>query len=57
MKVTRTVEGDLLLSQSLHVKDELDKFKENLPAKGSKFNGAENPMDKRLDYASQGPLK
>ena len=40
MEVTRTVEGGLFLSQSLYVKDVLEKFKEYLPAKGSKFNGA-----------------
>ena len=45
MEVTRTKEEGLFLSQSLFVKDVLEKFKEYLPAKGPKCNGAETPMD------------
>ena len=48
MEVTRTVEGDLFLSQSLYVKDVLEQFKEYLPAKESKFNDAKIPMDNKI---------
>ena len=48
VEVTRSVEGGLFLSQSLYVKDVLEKFKQYLPAKGSKFNGAETPMDNKI---------
>ena len=48
MKVTRTVEGGLFLSQSLYVMDVLEKFKQYLPAKGSKFNGAETLMNNKI---------
>ena len=48
--VTRTVEWGLFLSQSLYVKDVLEKFKQYLPAKGSKCNGAETPMDNKIRF-------
>ena len=54
MEVTRTVEGGLFLSQSLYVKDVLEKFKEYLPAKGSKFNCAETPMDNMIRLYKNG---
>ena len=40
--------GGLFLSQSLYFKDVLEKFKEYLPAEGSKFNGAEILMDNKI---------
>ena len=48
MEVTGTVEGGLFLSQSLSVKNVLEKFKEYLPANGSKFNFAVTPMDNKI---------
>ena len=51
MEVTRTVDGGLFISQSLYIKDVLEKFKEYLPAKGSKFNYAG-----RFGYTSRGQL-
>ena len=48
MEVTRTVDGSLFLSLSLYIKDVLEKFKEYLPAKGSKFNGAKTPIDNKI---------
>ena len=54
MEVTRTVEGGLFLSQSLYVKDVLEKFKQYLPEKGSKFNGAETPMDSKIRLHKKG---
>ena len=48
MEATRTVDGGLFLSQSLYVNDVLENFKEYLPAKGSKFNGAETSMDSKI---------
>ena len=48
MEIIRTVEGGLFLSQSLYVKDVLMKFKQYLPAKGSKFDGAETPMNNKI---------
>ena len=47
MEITRTVEGGLFLSQSLYVKDALEKFKQYLPTKGSKLNGAEIRLHKK----------
>ena len=46
MEVTRTVEGGLL--QSLYVKDVLEKFEENLPAKGSILTALRLPQKTRL---------
>ena len=54
MEVTRTVEGGLFLSQSLDVKGVLEKFKEHLPVKGSKFNGAETHMDNKIRLRKKG---
>ena len=54
MKVTRTMKGGLFLSQSLYVKDVLEQFKKYLPAKGSKFNGAETPMDNKIRLHKNG---
>ena len=54
MEVTRTVEGSLFLSQSLYVNDVLEKFKQYLPAKGSKCNGAETPMDNEIRLHKNG---
>ena len=54
MEVTRTVEGDLFLSQSFYVKDVLEKFKQCLPAKGFKFNGAETPLDNKIRLHKNG---
>ena len=45
MEVTCTVEGGLFLSQSLYVKDVLEKLKRYFPTKVSKFNDAETPKD------------
>ena len=42
------MEGGLFLWQSLYVKDKLERFKQYLPAKGPKFNGAETPMDNNI---------
>ena len=44
----------LFLSQSLYVKDILEKFKEYLPAKGSKFNGAYTPMNNKIRLHKKG---
>ena len=42
------MDGGLFLSQSLYVKDVLEKVKEYLPTKGSKFNCAETPMENKI---------
>ena len=44
----------LFLSQSLYVKDILEKFKEYLPAKGSTLNGAETPIDNKIRLHKKG---
>ena len=54
LEVTRTVEGGLFLSQSLYVKDVLEKLKQYLQAKGSKFDGAETPMDNKTRLHKKG---
>ena len=48
MEITHTVEGGLFLSQSLYMKDMLEKFKQYLPETGSKFNGAKTPTDNKI---------
>ena len=48
------LERGLFLSQSLNVKDVLEKFKQYLPAKGSKFNGTKTPMDKKIRLHKNG---
>ena len=48
------MEGSLLLSQSLYVKDVPEKFKWYLPVKGSKFNGAEAPMENKTRLHKEG---
>ena len=53
-QVTRTVEGELFLSVSLYVKDVQDKINQYLPAKGSKFNGAETPMENKIRLHKKG---
>ena len=53
-EVTRTVEGGLFLSKSQYVKNVLEKFKEYQPAKGSKFNDAETPMDNKIHLHRKG---
>ena len=50
MEVTRTVEGGLLLSQSL------EEFKDYLPAKDSKFNSTETPSDYKIRLHKNGLL-
>ena len=57
MEIIRTVAEGLCLSQSLYIKDVLEKFKEYLLAKGSKFNGAEPPMDNKIRSHKKGATK
>ena len=52
MEVTRTIEGGL--SQSLYVKDVPEKFRDCLPAKESKFNGAVTPMNNKIRLHKNG---
>ena len=50
MEVIFTLKGGLFLS----LKDVLEKFKEYLPPKGSKCNGAETPMDNKIRLYKNG---
>ena len=54
MEVTHIEEGGLFLLQLLYVKDVLEKFKQYSLEKGSKFNGAESPMDNKIRLHKNG---